>query len=297
MFIVLELDAALSVSVEWQEYPTAAVRIVSSCLSDKERKQLMPFPESSRVVYSRNPLIEVISQLRFPAVLRVDTELPVSFQDRIRATYPIFEQKQISQVSGVPELLAAAIAPKLKPAYEFLSDDKTWKVTLTRESVALSTTSYERWEVFRDRLTEVLTAHEAVYSPQFLTRIGLRYRDALERGPLRLEDVRWSELLSPFIAAELGADALQDRVVELAHNSVIDIGDQARVRLQHGIAQNEATMEEAYLIDADLFTETKTGVGDALNVLDRFNQIAGRLFRWCISDRLHEAMGPVSIPE
>jgi hypothetical protein len=41
------------------------------------------FPPSSRVVYRRAPLIEVVCQLRFPTLLSIESKPPADFQERI----------------------------------------------------------------------------------------------------------------------------------------------------------------------------------------------------------------------
>ena len=71
----------------------------------------MDFPESPRVVYEQNPLDEVICQLRFPAVLRIDSESPVRFQEAVRNQYPLFQERTQVQaaVPGLPEPLAAML--------------------------------------------------------------------------------------------------------------------------------------------------------------------------------------------
>jgi hypothetical protein len=46
------------------------------------------------------------------------------------------------------------------------------------------------------------------------------------------------------------------------------------------------------MIDADFFTEERLERENARARLNEFNREAGRLFRWSISDRLHDAMGP-----
>jgi uncharacterized protein (TIGR04255 family) len=75
----------------------------------------------------------------------------------------------------------------------------------------------------------------------------------------------------------------------------LDEPSAAKVRLHHGFAKYKDKSETCYLIDADFFTESRTesrNVSDAEPVLDSFNREAGRLFRWCISDRLKAAMDP-----
>ena len=53
----------------------------------------MPFPETDRVIYAHNPLEQVICQFRFPPILRIDSELPAQFQDRIRHEFPSLIEK------------------------------------------------------------------------------------------------------------------------------------------------------------------------------------------------------------
>ena len=48
----------------------------------------MPFPDVERVIYNENPLDRVICQLRFAPILKIDTEIPAEFQERIRIDYP-----------------------------------------------------------------------------------------------------------------------------------------------------------------------------------------------------------------
>ena len=41
------------------------------------------FSYEDRCIYRRSPLIEVICQLRFPAILRIDAQAPAQFQEAI----------------------------------------------------------------------------------------------------------------------------------------------------------------------------------------------------------------------
>ena len=44
--------------------------------------------EQSRQIYRRRQLLEVICQLRFPDILKIESTAPAEFQDQIRAEYP-----------------------------------------------------------------------------------------------------------------------------------------------------------------------------------------------------------------
>src|SRR5205823_262933 len=63
----------------------------------------------------------------------------------------------------------------------FEDQDRMWSVTLSRESLALKTTAYTRWEDFSGRVGRVRETLEHVYRPTSYTRLGLRYVDIIRR--------------------------------------------------------------------------------------------------------------------
>src|SRR2546430_17531048 len=104
----------------------------------------MLFPESERVVYDKNPLASVICQLRFPPILKIDAELPSTFQDRIRAEYPLLKQRELSEAGFnlTPELSKVLGEEMLlsirggKRVYDFYSGDERWQLSLARGCIA-----------------------------------------------------------------------------------------------------------------------------------------------------------------
>src|SRR6267378_1549779 len=129
-----------------------------------------PFPESERVIYAKNPLESVICQLRFPAILRISSEPPVHFQEGLRKFYPLFREiAPVDIPTGFPAELVSIVG-KLLPnpgfkTYEFSTDDSKWQVTLTQESLALSSKDYQRWEQFRESLRSALDLLVRIYEP------------------------------------------------------------------------------------------------------------------------------------
>jgi uncharacterized protein (TIGR04255 family) len=263
---------------------------------------LPPFPDSERVVYGRNPLIEVICQLRFPPILRITAEPPVAFQERVRSDYPLLSEKfpdvNVEMPPGIPpsfaELVKRNLPRRKLTGYDFASADEKWKVSLTRDFLSLSTNQYTRWEDFRQHLERPLQALTAVYDPAFFTRVGLRYQDLIQKSRLGLpETTRWSELLRPHIAGVHAVPELAGAVEESLGQLLISLPQfGSRVRVNYGIVQTVESNENCFLIDGDYYTEerTKTDAVDA--ILAYFNKQSGRLFRWCIEDRLQKAMEP-----
>lgn len=263
----------------------------------------MRFPESERVIYSENPLERVICQLRFPPILRIGAETPATFQEKIRSDYPLLRERpfsetgltmppEISKIFGEEVLLGFQSG---KAVYDFTSEDGSWTISLTKDFIALTSKRYTHWEEFRDRLNKAVAAFESIYSPAHYTRVGLRYRDLIRRSKLGLKDIDWVHLLAPHIAGELSDSSLSKFIRTTKRELLIDLdANQGQVQIRHGLVRQTDPDEECYLIDSDFFSDQKTEVGNAGDKLNHFNREAGRLFKWSITPRLHQAMGPNS---
>ena len=259
----------------------------------------MPLPDYKRVIYSKNPLEEVICQVRFPSILRIDTELPAAFQEALRGQYPLYEEK--TQKGNMPEI-PPAVANLLPPGwpvgqpqrvYVFASTDNRWVITLARDALSLTTKRYERWEEFRERLEKLLGVLVKQYGPPFYSRVGLRYQDVIRPWKLELDKVSWGELLTPHISGELACTELKDEIEQVVRQLKIRFNEKdGHVLVRHGLAVDTDKKKDCFLIDCDYFRSERTETNDAIGILNYFNHQAGRLFRWCITQRLHNAMAP-----
>ena len=54
----------------------------------------MLFSEYARYQYVRSPLVEVICQLRFPAILTINTKEPAEFQEAVRHDFPRYAARK-----------------------------------------------------------------------------------------------------------------------------------------------------------------------------------------------------------
>jgi uncharacterized protein (TIGR04255 family) len=258
----------------------------------------MPFPDTPRVVYGKSPLVEVICQLRFPTILKIGAELPVAFQERVRGEYPEFRAKPEAALNLPPQLIETIPqdVQMLLPSpsgsvYDFISADEQWVIGLTRDFLALTARRYERWEVFEAQLQLSLRALIDVYQPAYFTRVGLRYQDVIDRNALHLTSETWATLLNPYVAGEYAAPELSGRIAGVKKQAEVRLERfESLVRIQHGtVLVND---QECYLIDSDFFTHQRTEIKGVHEVLAYFNRQSGRLFRWCISEQLHQAMEP-----
>ncbi|PSF37090.1 TIGR04255 family protein [Aphanothece hegewaldii CCALA 016] len=261
----------------------------------------MNLPELERVIYERNPLVEVVCQLRFPPILKISHQEPVEFQDKIRLQYPLFEITQSQVPSEIVKVVQQFGLPLQSDiAYSFRSEDQKWHLSITKDFIALTTSKYERYEQFKQRLKEAVEIFEKIYEPSFYTRVGLRYQDLIIRSNLELEDKNWSDLIAKHIASELHDSELSSLIQTLSKNMVLKTED-VQVILNHGLVTVKEPHKEdevAYLFDADFYIEQKIKRdGNVWNVLDQFNKSARKLFRWSITDTLHKAMQPQRVDE
>lgn len=260
----------------------------------------MLFPDVARVIYKSNPLDNVICQLRFPPILKIDSGVPYEFQDALRERYPLYKEKLEARLETIPgnvpqlpqEFVNQVSQSSMTKNHELISEDNIWHINLTRTFVAISTTKYERWEEFIDRFEFVISVFDSIYRPPFYTRLGLRYIDVINRTKLGLQNVAWNELLKPHFLG-LISTPLGSYVKNCECNYEIDLeDDESTVRLSTSFVVENNTNEQCYLVDSDFYSLKRKSPQEVLSKLNYLHTNASRLMRWIIEDRLHLAMEP-----
>lgn len=256
----------------------------------------MPFPEIERVIYGKNPLIEVVFQVRFPRFLTIETEPPSEFQKLVISDFPIYEQRQIFQFSissgPVDSRMPSETQGKI---HAFLTADREHTIMLGSDSLAVTCARYVRWENFVDRVAKMLGAFQQIYRLPIYTRIGLRYVDVIDRDSLGLQNRSWTELLRPHIAGDFLGPSFNESAFASKHTvATMNLNDGDQVLLRHGLVTQSETKKLAYLIDSDFYNEEQRNAdpNGTLAVASRLHANSGRLFKWCITDVLHVAMDP-----
>jgi len=260
----------------------------------------MNLPDYERVIYKRNPLVEVVCQLRFPTILKIANQDPVELQDNIRDDYPLLEISK--EIPFIPEfarmLQPGEVQSFTETVYNFRSEDLKWQVSLNRNFIGFTTKEYKRYEIFKEKFQKIVEIFEGIYKPAFYSRIGLRYQDLIVRSKLNIDN-NWVELIPDYIAPEFHSSEIADSVIAFTKAVVIDLNS-SKVIFRHGLVEardtEESIGEPAYLLDADFFIEEKVERGkNVWEILDHYNQSARRLFRWSITEKLHLAMEPVPV--
>lgn len=266
---------------------------------------MLIFPEFERVIYNKNPLIQVVCQLRFPTLLIINTNEPSEFQESIRDVFPQYEvikehhQEIALQQQGDRMILPEIPQTRITNNYKFSSKDDKWYVNLTNTFLSLSTNNYVRWEEFLEFLKQPLEALVRIYRPSYINRIGLRYIDAFSRKQLELEDAFWHELIKPFALGFLSAEDVPEDNVSLSNLetelSLNKDNNRAIIRTSLGLIDNNP--EKHFIIDSDFFTSETIEIEteEIEDNLDFLHTNATRFLRWVIEDKLHNAMEPKKI--
>ena len=264
----------------------------------------MVFPEARRVIYEKNVLEQVICQLRFPTILKIDTEVPSAFQEVVRHEFPIYRQTSDDVMGGLPDSMTQGLPAEIRELmawssrrHQFSSRDKSLTVSLTRDFIALESRQYTCWEDFIEILQSLVDALITVYQPAYVTRIGLRYRNVIDRRALGLEKFSWSELMDDSVLGPLGRVETSTIVQEHGGRSLIRLNEKVDyVRMEYGQVNDSGgdSSNHLFLLDNDFYTdrEMQSDVRDIVSRLNCYNRLNGRLFRWCITERLHDAMEP-----
>ena len=127
----------------------------------------MRLKQWDRVRYTKNPLVEVVAQVRFPRILEIDDQLPSDFQRALRQDYPLLEVQEETlavMIGQGPNKMMADDLPRRTTAYHFITPDRAWRISLASEFLALTCANYEKWEDFQPRMMAGLETVAKLYS-------------------------------------------------------------------------------------------------------------------------------------
>lgn len=236
-------------------------------------------------VYGKNPLGEVICQLRFPEILSIEAKLPADFQDAIRQIFPKYTMRREGPANAQNN------------NYQFTTADGAWRVNLTSKFISLATSRYTSWEEFAKMLDKPLASFIKLYSPAYFERVGLRYLNFISRQALGLEDVPFRELFNPCYLGLLACEEVQETTTGRAIvETEIAIRGGCRAKIHAGPGRvNRAGKEDSeikFIFDQDLFMAGNIPVKLSAGALQTLHDQAYPIFRFAITDLLHNAMEP-----
>jgi len=260
---------------------------------------ITPFgPSVQEVPLTRAPLVNVIAQVRFPAVMKIeDSAFVANFQEAIRRDYPILRpERQLGVLIG-----PGGVQPQdAGIVWRFeTKDPDAWQVTLAPTFVSLSAKRYTRRSDLLTRLTVVLHALEGWLHPNVCDRIGVRYVDRVTGEQL----ARISTLVRPEILGVARDEATLGgaEVVHALSDTLFRLDDSSQLRGRWGRLPAGATYDPgieparkpSWVLDLDHYTsepedfDLATIGAKAADFCDRIYTF----FRWAVTDAFLDEFG------
>lgn len=261
---------------------------------------MTPFgPSVQEVPLSRAPLVNVIAQVRFPAVMKIeaDSGFVATFQELIRKDYPILRpERQLGVLIG-----PGGIQPQdAGTVWRFeTKDPDAWQVTLAPTFVSLSAKRYTRRSDLLTRFAVVLHALEGWLNPNVCDRIGVRYVDRVTGEQLsRLSKLVRSEVLG--VAGDEAALGNVD-VVHALSDTLFQLDDSSQLRGRWGRLPAGATYdpgieparEPSWVLDLDHYTSLPEDF-DLAAIGGKVTEFCDRIytfFRWAVTDDFMDEFG------
>lgn len=233
------------------------------------------------------PLVRVIAQLRFPAILAIEQrDFVAPFQEVIRRRYSVLRQEQTQEIVLGPGGVATA---KPQVAWRFSDAEGHWRVSLTPEFLALETTKYKSRADFVDRLKSLAEALEKHVEPSQLDRLGVRYIDRItgdavdDIAKLVRDEVRG---ITGTIAATHAVHALSESMFELPDARVLARWGRLPPGATVDPAAIEPVEEKSWILDLDMFSAAQMPftVERVVAEVERYAERIYTIFRWAVTD-------------
>ncbi len=259
-----------------------------------------PFgPSVEEVHLTRAPLVNVIAQVRFPAVMKIeaDSGFVATFQELIRKDYPILRpERQLGVMIG-----PGGVQPQdAGTVWRFeTKDPDAWQVTLAPSFVSLSAKRYTTRSDLLTRMAVVLHALEGWLHPNVCDRIGVRYVDRIAGEQLaRISTFVRPEILG--IAADEAALGNAE-VVHALSDTLFRLDESSQLRGRWGRLPAGATYdpgieparEPSWVLDLDHYTSQSEDFdlaaigGKVADFCDRIYTF----FRWAVTDAFLDEFG------
>lgn len=255
----------------------------------------MPFPEVKRTIYNKNPLVEVVCQLRFPAILKLKKQIPDSLQETINDKFPYLEEVETTVVRVNSR--GSDPTRDVDRIYRFYNKDKSEHFTVCYDFIAFTSNNYQCWETFVGNAQFVFQVFCEIYGVNVFTRTGLRYKNVISPSMLEKEKIDWVSYIKPALSGCFSDPQInKDKIKDYAGKLLIDIDDKSQLQSNYALVESMNDPPEiGFLIDNDFFTVAGyeiEGLDNAITKLEDYKRRSHDFFRWCITDELHQELEP-----
>jgi len=244
------------------------------------------------VPLARAPLVRVIVQLRFPAIVslgRADFIGP--FQEAVRPRYPILRPEQTAGLMVGP----LGVQRSDSIVWRFHDKADAWRVSLSPDFVALESIVYKDRRDLFERFEQILVALNAIAKLPVCDRLGVRYVNRVRGAELE----KLASLVRPEVlgVANAGIAGLGHSLCESLFQK-----DDVSLNTRWGILPPNATTDPAsidlipepsWVLDLDMFRGAQRDFDIAAILGDgrMFARTIHDFFRWCVSPEFLKVYG------
>lgn len=227
-----------------------------------------------------------------------DSSFIASFYDALRLEYPRRSREQQVALQISPKGVQQGPGEML---WRFATHDRFWSIVVGEGAITLEARGYSSIDDFLTRFQRASNvAHEKLEVTE-RTRLGLRYINEL-RDPEAVTLSDWAGLLRPELLGFAASGLLEGRVEHIIQELRVERQD-GTLALRHGLLtgttveplpQEKPPTGRFYLIDLDYYdaTECELDLSATLARMREYNHVLYRLFRWTLTDRLFDRLGP-----
>lgn len=237
-------------------------------------KAFLTLPASERTHFENNFIKTAVCELRFPALLELETKPPVQLRNVLRKDFPHYERQQSVNLSD----------PAEKEVRHLLTSKKgEWLVSIKSSSIAIETSRYTHFDDFQQQIRLVVDKCRPLLDTDFFTRVGLRYVNEVLIEDEKIDGWIRDDLVSPLVSGVYGK-------VSRYIQEVRGLTKSGKYTFRHGISGVEVNKPAIYTVDFD-FYEENVEADAMLPLISEFNRESFRFFLWAIGPKVKDRLG------
>lgn len=232
--------------------------------------------------YKHGYVQTAVCEIRFPTILEfANPDPPIQIVKSLRRDYPILNAQNEIKL-GVNSGNSSA-----KITHEFATTNRKWTLSVKQSSIVFQANAYRNYSDFKTRFLKAFDSIKDSLDTDFLTRIGLRYINAIKTEHDGLEKDFLNEMLvSPLLSGKF------NDVSEYA-GKVQAVKNDGGLTLQHGIRFSDGISEDHlisdYMIDIDTY-RVDLSIGHVEDALDIMHAQAFTVFDLCLGIKAKEKL-------
>lgn len=238
-------------------------------------------PPCKRRQFKRNALAQVVAELSYDPILKIDAYVP-DFQESVRRLFPKYSivQERVLEVVG-----QAALAPmQVRTETRHVFSDTRYSVTLSRTSLRIQTQDHTTHRDLAEAFVHVGSALRNIARISS-TRLGIRYIDIIDVATVCSvlgEDVTLSDLVQPSYLATPLTDLVDTKFSYELNSRFAKSSDHMTVRWG---CKSETTQ---FVLDVDRFRTAPIPADELESLIVEFTGDVFAVFMSAITPRFVE---------